>query len=386
MEKRPICVLVLFYIVMILMFTGNNVRTGRILGEKELALKTDEKQWIFGKVEKKEPKPQGLAITLKDAYPENASRERYRIQVFLAKDTSCQIGDKIKVYGKIKRLQVSKNKGMFYQALYYKAKRIHYTCNGEDVKVEERGKADWKEFIYRVRMKLYYQLQKIFSKDTAELLAAILLGIKSGLEEETKNLYQKAGMLHLISISGLHISCIALGLYHFLRKLGIGFWGSGVTTTAFLIFYNILSGESVSAQRAIVMAVFMMGAWYFGRSYDMLTALSYAALFILLESPYQLYQAGFQLSFGAVLGIGVVAPEFVQAFGQKSKFLQAVVTNLGIQLTTLPVILYYYYEIPAYSLLLNLVLVPCMSIVLCSGLLGLVCSFVEWSVCFIRNL
>lgn len=375
MKKRPICLVVLFLILLILIFTGNRVRTGNILNVSELALTDGEKLWIWGEIEKKEPKAEGFAITLKGAYVNNAPQEQYRILVYISQEMSCQIGDKIKVYGKIKRLQVSRNKGMFNQALYYKAKKIQYICNGESLEITQTGKRNLRQYIFKVRMKIYYRLQKVYPEDTAELLAAILLGIKSGLEEETKNLYQKAGILHLISISGLHVSCIGLGLYHFLRKAGVSFGGSGAAATLFLVFYGILSGESVSACRAIIMAVLMMGAWYLGRSYDLLTALSYAALLILLQSPYELYQAGFQLSFGAVLGIGIVSPELVRAFGRNNKVLQAVVMNLGIQLTTLPIILYYYFEIPLYSLLLNLILVPLMSLILCSGLLGVLGSY-----------
>lgn len=375
MNKRPICLVVLFLILLILIFTGNGVRTGTILNAQELALTDGEKLWIWGEIEKKEPKTEGFAIILKGAYTENAPQEQYRILVYISQEMSCQIGDKIKVYGKIKRLQVSRNKGMFNQALYYKAKKIQYICNGESLEIIQAGKGNLREYIFNIRMMLYHRLQEIYPESASELLAAILLGIKSGLEEETKNLYQKAGILHLISISGLHISCIGLGLYHFLRKIGVSFGGSGAVTTLFLVFYGILSGESVSACRAIIMAAIMMGAWYFGRSYDLLTALSYAALLILLRSPYELYQSGFQLSFGAVLGIGIVSPEFVKAFGRDNKVLQAVVMNLGIQLTTLPIILYYYYQIPLYSLFLNLILVPLMSLILCSGLLGVVASY-----------
>lgn len=377
LKNRPVCLVVLFLILLILLFTGSRVRTGTILQEEELALADGEKLWILGEIEKKEPKIEGLAITLSGAYVENMPQKQYRILLYISEEMSCQIGDKIKIYGKIKRLQVSRNKGMFNQALYYKAKKIQYTGSVESLEVIETGERNIQEYIFEVRMLLYNRLQKVFPEDFSELLAAILLGIKSGLGEETKNLYQKAGILHLISISGLHISCIGLGLYHLLRKAGIGFGTSGVLTTGFLCFYGILSGESVSAQRAIIMAVLMMGAWYLGRSYDLLTALAYSALIILIQSPYELYQAGFQLSFGAVLGIGIVSPEFVKAFGRNSKVLQAVVTNLGIQLTTLPIILYYYYEIPLYSLVLNLILVPLMSLILGAGLLGLFASYID---------
>lgn len=377
MKNRPICLAVFFLILMILTFTGNQVRTGNILDEQELALADGEKLWIWGEVEQKEPKTDGFAITIEGAYTENAPQEQYRVLVYISKEMSCHIGDKIKIYGKIKRLQVSRNKGMFNQALYYKAKKIQYIVNGGSLEIIKPGKKNIREYIFEIRMLLYDRMKKVFPEDVSELLAAILLGIKSGLEEETKNLYQKAGILHLISISGLHISCIGLGIYHLLRKAGLSFGVSGAITTAFLEFYGILSGESVSAQRAIVMAVLMMGAWYFGRSYDLLTSLSYGVMVILFQSPYQLYQSGFQLSFGAVLGIGVVSPELVKAFGRNNKVLKPLVMNLGIQLTTLPIILYYYYEIPLYSLMLNLILVPLMSLILCSGLLGLFASYIS---------
>lgn len=375
LEKRPIGIVVISLIILILAATGNRVRTGNILNAKELALEDGAELWIWGQVEKKEPKEKGEAIILQGAYTKQNPKEQYHILVYISEESSCQIGDKIKFYGKVKRLQVSRNKGMFHQALYYKAKKIQYICSGKNLEVIEKGRFSLRECIYKIRIKLYNRLHRIYPEDTAELLAAILLGIKSGLEEETKDLYQKSGILHLISISGLHISCIGLGLYHILRKLGAGFGISGAMTALFLGFYYVLSGESVSALRAVIMAAVMMGAWYLGRSYDLLTALFLAAFLILIGSPYQLYQSGFQLSFGAVLGIGVVSPEFVRAFGTQNRMRQAICMNLGIQFTTLPIILYYYYEIPLYSLLLNLVLVPGMSLVLCCGLLGLFSSF-----------
>ncbi len=133
MIKRPICLVVLFLILLILIFTGNRVRTGNILDVSELALTDGEKLWIWGEIEKKEPKTEGFAITLTGAYVEDVPQKQYRILVYISKEMSCQIGDKIKVYGKIKRLQVSRNKGMFNQALYYMAKKIQYIFNVESI-------------------------------------------------------------------------------------------------------------------------------------------------------------------------------------------------------------------------------------------------------------
>lgn len=377
MKNRPVCLVLLLLILLIILFTGNRVYMGTFLQEDELTLPDGEKLWLIGEVEKKEPTTEGYAVVVKKAYVENMPQKQYCIQVYISKEMSCRIGDKIKMYVKIKRLQVSRNKGMFNQALYYKAKRIQYTGNVKEIQVLERGNVNIREGIFKLRILLYLRLKSVFPEDVSEVLAAILLGIKSGIEEETKNLYQKAGILHLISISGLHISCIGLGMYHLLRKLGVGFGKCWIVTLAFLSFYGMLSGASVSSKRAIIMAGLMMGAWYLGRTYDLITALSCGALIILVQSPYELYQAGFQLSFGAVLGIGIVSPELVKAFGKNHRILEAMVMNLGIQLTTLPIVLYYYYEIPLYSLIVNLLLVPFMSLVLGTGLLGIFASYIS---------
>ena len=373
--KRPMCLMALIYIGLILLFTAKDVLGGNLLTKEELRLTDGETMWVYGEVEKKEPGSNSTGVTLKNAYVENDTTKTYKILVYVQNENSCQIGDKVKIQGKIKQLKKKTNKGMFHQALYYKAKKINYLCSGEGFLVLERKSFSVREKIYQFRLDCYEKLFRIFEEDTASLAGAILLGIKSDVEEEVKGLYQEAGIFHLISISGLHISFIGLGIYRILRKCTGSFGLSGVITGAFLMFYAILCGESVSTLRAVIMALVMMTAWYLGRTYDLLSALSLAAILLLLDSPYHLYQAGFQLSFGAVLGICLVSKEFTKAFANENKLLEMVFSNLGIQFTTLPLILYYYCEIPVYSLALNLILVPCMSFVLGSGLFALVLGF-----------
>ena len=377
--KRPMCLMALIYIGLILLFTAKDVLGGNLLTKEELRLTDGETMWVYGEVEKKEPGRNSTGVTLKNAYVENDTTKTYKILVYVQNENSCQIGDKVKIQGKIKQLKKKTNKGMFHQALYYKAKKINYLCSGEGFLVLERKSFSVREKIYQFRLDCYEKLFRIFEEDTASLAGAILLGIKSDVEEEVKGLYQEAGIFHLISISGLHISFIGLSIYRILRKCTGSFGLSGVITGAFLMFYAILCGESVSALRAVIMALVMMTAWYLGRTYDLLSALSLAAILLLLDSPYHLYQAGFQLSFGAVLGICLVSKEFTKAFANENKLLEMVFSNLGIQFTTLPLILYYYCEIPVYSLALNLILVPCMSLVLGSGLFALVLGFFSLS-------
>ena len=377
--KRPMCTLALLYIILILICTAADVRKGTFLTSAETTLEDGEVVWVYGEVINKELKGENLAITLQHAQVVNSKNQEYKILVFIQNSNSCQIGDKIKLYGKIRRLQISTNKGMFNSALYYKGKGIQYTMQGKEIQIVKAKKISIKEWIFRFRENLYKRLFQMFDEDTAALLGGILLGIKNDIGEETKELYQIAGIFHLISISGLHISCIGLALYKIIRKVSGSFGISGMAAGTFLVFYTFLSGSSLSTIRAVIMAIVMMGAWYLGRTYDILSSLSLAAVLILMESPYALYQAGFQLSFGAVFGICVISPKLVESFAGESSVAKAFFMNLGIQLTTLPIILYYYYEIPVYSLLLNLVLVPLMSLVVFSGIFSLLLSFLNIS-------
>lgn len=207
------CTLALIYIILILICTSADVRKGTFLTSAETALEDGKIVWVYGEVINKELKGENLAITLQQAQVVNSMEQEYKMLVYIQDSNSCRIGDKIKVYGKIKRLQVNTNKGMFNSALYYKAKGIQYTMQGEDIQVLKTKKIGIRESVFRLRVCFYERLFQLFEEDTASLLGGILLGIKNDIEEETKELYQKAGIFHLISISGVcTLSLVSLRL------------------------------------------------------------------------------------------------------------------------------------------------------------------------------
>lgn len=162
------------------------------------------------------------------------------------------------------------------------------------------------------------------------------------------------------------MSFIGMGFYKILRKAGIGFSAAGVAGITLLTLYTLMIGPGVSSLRAIVMYIVRMGAEITGRDYDLPTSLSLAAAVIVFWQPLYLLDAGFQFSFGAILGIAVVVP--VMENGSRiPKFLAS---GLAIQITLFPLMLYYYFEFPVWSVLLNLLVIPLMSVVLGTGLVG----------------
>lgn len=125
----------------------------------------------------------------------------------------------------------------------------------------------------------------------------MILGERGNLDAETKMQYQMAGIMHILAISGLHISFAGMGFFRLLKKAGAGNGVAGAAS-AFLIYaYGIMTGGSVSAMRAVGMFLVLVGAGIAGRSYDLLSAMALSAIVLLLDAPAYLYSLSFLLSF-----------------------------------------------------------------------------------------
>jgi competence protein ComEC len=135
-----------------------------------------------------------------------------------------------------------------------------------------------------------------------------------------------------------------------------------------------MTGFGVSASRAVIMFILGMIARMLGRTYDILSSVSLAAIIVLMDNPLLIINTGFQLSFGAIIGIGAVSPVLIQMIQTESIILKSFISSLSVTIVTFPIILYSYYEFPTYSILLNLIIIPIMSYVLISGIIGCLCA------------
>ena len=124
---------------------------------------------------------------------------------------------------------------------------------------------------------------------------------------------------------------------------------AGMVVLSVLLQYGILTGESVSAMRAVGMFLVAVGARIAGRTYDLLTALAVSAVLLLLDAPANLYNSGFWLSFGAVAGLGVVAPVLAGCIRVENRLaasvMKTLVSSIAVQMTTYPIMLRIYGEI-----------------------------------------
>lgn len=307
---------------------------------------------------------------------------------------SLPMGTTVMLQGKYTALKSATNPGEFDEKKYYQSLGVGGKLNNiDDI---AHGQSFWpvRETAFRLRCFFKQRIYQCMSEEKAGVMSALLLGDKSELDRELKDLYKRNGILHILSISSLHITIIGMSLYQALRKVGIPIIPAALLGGTVLLFYGLMTGFSVSATRAIGMYLIRMFAEICGRTYDMLTALGVMALVMVLGNPYRLQNSGFLLSFSAVFGVGILRPvleedislereknwekghgisENFREYGRKGfrALKTSLVTSLSITLVTLPIQLWFYYEVPIFSPILNLFVLPCMKPLLIAGFLSL---------------
>lgn len=278
------------------------------------------------------------------------------------------MGSYIRLQGKLRTFAQATNPGEFDSANYYRILNIQARIQNAVILQETISYDRFKESLYRIRRYFSSLIDICYEPKDASVMKAILLGEKSSLDADTKMLYQLNGVIHILSISGLHISIIGMGLYKILHRCRCPMIFNILFSIAFMYCYGVMTGMSISAIRAIMMFGFHIAARLFGRTYDMLTAMAASAITVLLKQPLYLYHSGFLFSFGAILAIGLFLPVLEENLLWGTKIEKIMSTSLAVSVITLPVYLCFYYEYPLYSLLLNLLIIPGTGVIVSDGL------------------
>ena len=220
------------------------------------------------------------------------------------------IGSRVRISGSFFLYTEATNIGQFDARNYYAARKIYgqvkkativYT---EPPNITGRGK----ECLWQLRRHLAETFLEVYGEENGALLAAMLLGERTFLSEETQSLYKAAGALHVIAVSGLHISLLGLGMYRLLRRIFDAQAPAAVISVLCMAAYVFLVGNSPSAVRAFIMFAMGLLAGYWKRTLDTPTALSLSAAIILMGNPFYIGQSSFLLSFLAILAIAVFQP------------------------------------------------------------------------------
>lgn len=272
------------------------------------------------------------------------------------------IGEILVLDGKIELWQSAVNEGNFDAKSFYEARKIDFKVKNAQVHAVYGKKSRWREGLWQLRLRVKQVYASVMNSREGGILTTMVLGDKELLGQETKKLYQVCGLSHILAISGLHISVIGLSVYQLLRRLRLGFAGAGILAGGLMYAYGTMAGMGTSVKRAVFMFLLMLLAQVVGRSYDSLNALGAAAVILLWSNPALQRDAGFLFSFAAVIGVVWVG----KGEGKSSRLL----SGCAIQFVTLPLLAWYYYEIPIYAAAVNLLILPFMGVLLALGAAG----------------
>lgn len=230
-----------------------------------------------------------------------------------------------------------------------------------------------REAFRRLREALLLRIDAVFG-GAAPTMRALLLGQKQEMDAEVVKALRLTGTAHILAVSGLHLSLIAVALERLLRELRMRRRGRFAVLAGMLGFFTCLTGGAPGTVRALIMALLRSWAPCRGRRYDPLTALAAAAVMITAVNPAQVMNAAFQFSFLVVLGVQLSASALacllarVRGQGrQPGALAQAVGVSMGAQLAAVPMTLRLYGYAPLLALPMNLLCGACMPLICLGG-------------------
>ena len=209
---------------------------------------------------------------------------------------------------------------------------------------------------------------------------AVLLGDRSGIEQDINGYFKDTGVFHLISISGLHVAFIVILLMWVLRRTKLNIKWQTAIAGIILLFYTFLCGFEAPIIRSSLMAIFILIGRCFGEQYDATSSVSLAGILILMFKPLYMFHVGFLLSFAGVFSMFWLTPVFMRLLKRLPKWLaSSLAVSMAATLGTLPLTIAYFDYFPIYSLITNMVVVPIFGVVYCAlFVLLLVCLLSCW--------
>ena len=391
--KRPLVAAVLFVILLIMAYDSLSKDTGFAYIGKTLSLTGKIKEIKsydvpFGeqsyrmKVKADSDEISAFILKIKESDLFAGCNLYNDVDIDLSELSRILYGRKISCTGSFEAFDGELNPGQFDANAYYKNEGYTGILDAKDIRiVKEEESFSPDIYLHRLNLAISEKYKKILGDKNAGSLSAMVLGDKTSLDEEIKELYQENSISHLLSISGLHISLLGGAVFLFLRRLKVSFSFPLITSSIILIIYGAFTGFSVSTSRAVIMMSVLFISFVIGKSYDLPSGLALAALILIVINHRAIYQSGFLLSFFAVIGIFYIMPELLYIFKVDiyhnkgiikglHLLLASIISSISILLATLPIILNNFYEVSLTGIILNIIVIPLMSLVVITGLLG----------------
>lgn len=257
--------------------------------------------------------------------------------------------------------QPARNFGSFDYKEYLHRQHIHsiYSISSFSSCYEDPSFWQW---LFSIRQQAIQYVQDNFSREAASFINALVYGDRQAMSAELEESYQQLGLIHLLAISGSHITILIAACYYVLLRLGSTREAATVLLLIIIPLYMYIAGASPSVVRASVMAVVVLSCLLFSKRISGIDALSLSAICMLMFDPYVLFDIGFQFSFSSTFVLLLSSTSILSA--EKSMLHNMWNVAAAAQLASLPVSLHYFGQISPYSIIFNLIYVPFLSFII----------------------
>ena len=288
-------------------------------------------------------------------------------------------GERFVAHVYTKEFSIQKHPALFNSKRYWYVKNVQASIwlqNNEITNLESSN--NWYYTIRALQIKglNLINLQNI-GEDTKQILAALLLGDKRGVDKEISNQFAQLGLIHTLALSGLHISLV-YGICAFLLSVVLRHRAQlqSIILVLIIITYAIITGLSPSVMRASLMFLLYAFSLLINRRTTALNIVFLSALLLLIYQERLLYDIRFQLSYSAVIGIVYFYNKckfFIENKNIVCKFFFALaLVSISAQLSTGLLSVYYFHSFPLSFLWANLIVLPLITVLLYQGLLYIV--------------
>ena len=270
---------------------------------------------------------------------------------------------------------------------YLKKKHIYhqlFVVNNELLKVKTKDNTIF-GLAAKLRNYINSKLNQFhFKTDELAIINALLLGQRQDISKDIYNSYTKAGAIHILAVSGLHVGIILLLLNFVFKPIEYVKHGKVYKTIILVLIlwsFAIIAGLSASVVRAVSMFTIVAIAMNLKRPTNVYNTLAISMFFLLLVKPTFLFDVGFQLSYLAVFAIVAIQPMLYNLWQPKLKlfkFLWGFFTvTIAAQFGILPISLFYFHQFPGLFFISNLVIIPFLGTILGLGIIVIALSLLS---------